>query len=288
MHSRLPAGFGSLVLALGLATVPANAEEAAAGKPALSAVTLNQSTVARDRVTGGSASPFEQSSAATTVIAFQRQPFGKTSLYWSIGVEGDLFAFANTGAFRVQRLQDYAARFSLDYFIGAEQVAGLVLRPGVYFQNHATLSAWDIPVDFATGIPVTKQFSGVIGFSAARYYANLVPVAGAVWIVNSRVRIEAVYPEPALVVKLRDRFEARLSGELTGGGFRTDAGGQGRSVEYSSYRLGGTLTGQIGHGLKLSAGAGCELFRRYIFRGGPRLEAKGAPFVRLNVEYSGW
>jgi hypothetical protein len=265
----------------------ASSDESLVDKPGRQVVTFESSAAGNSSLSGGNMSRSgDQWILATTVSAIQRQSLRSPSWYWSYGLQADYFALQNSGAFPLQRLQGYAARVSLEYFVGAEQVADLTLRPGLYFENHASPSAWDVPVDLVSGIPITKTFAGVVGFSAARFYRHVVPVAGAVWIVSPQLRLEAVYPEPAIVMKLNSHLEARLAGELLGGGFRTDADSPGKSVEFTSYRINASLNFQMGRRCILSTSCGYELFRNFAFRGGLRAEAKGAPVLKLSWEYS--
>ena len=270
----------------GLTTLLGDTDAPLAQRPPQEVFSVDTSISGGHAVTGSGSPAFDQSIEATTLVAFERHSIGQGPVYWGMGLQADYYHLTGNSGFPIRRLQDYAAQFSLEYFTGAEQVAELSLRPGLYFQSKATRSSWDIPIDLVTGIPITNSFFGVVGFSTARFYANPVPVAGFVWVVNSTTRFEAVFPEPSLVLKLGRDTEARLTGELTGGGFRTDPGSMGSSVEYFSYRVGGAFSRPLGKGFKITCGAGCEVLRKFTFRGGPSLRSNGAPYAKLAIEYT--
>ena len=157
-------------------------------------------------------------SQAITGSLLARQPLSAKGLYWGYGLQAEKFSFeGNKGLPR--RLQDYAAVFALEYYEGTEPVAALILRPGWYFADRVTANAWDVPVDLTTGLPIARNLNGAIGFSNSRFYHHPLPIVGVVWMVNEHVRIEAIYPEPAVVFTLSATCSLRLGGELTGGAF---------------------------------------------------------------------
>ena len=214
--------------------------------------------------------------------ALQGGPF-----YISGGVRGESFNVQNAHEFPIHQLQDYGAQFSVEYFVGSVEAAYLTIKPGFYFETHPTLAAWDVPVEFATGIPITSRLNGAAGLSYGRFWHHPVPIVGLSWALSTRWRLDAVYPNPALIYKINDRLETRLSGELMGDGFRTDAD-PGRSVvEYHIYRVGGNLTWEMCPGFKITSGAGLEYERVFDFwRADQSFRATNAPYVRLGIELS--
>jgi hypothetical protein len=227
------------------------------------------------------------STDSASVSLLERQPWAGGPWYYGWGLQSDVYSFGTIPGLEIRRLQDVAAQLTLQYFIKAEEVAAVTLMPGLYFENHPDSSCWDIPIDLETAIPIAKVFNGVIGFSNARFYHHALPIIGFVWDISPRFRLEAVYPEPALVITLRKELELRLAGQLIGGGFETDARPLRTRVEYYAYRVGMNLCYEMGHGLKLSAGGGNEVQREFDFyQAGQRIHAKPEPYAAIEVEWS--
>lgn len=233
---------------------------------------------------GAGTSVRSRADSATVTFLARRQLAGHW--YAGAGAQAETFSFSG-GTGWPDRLQDYAAVLAVDYFEGDESVASLTLRPGLYFGHHATRGAWDIPVDLVSGIPLLKDFDGVAGFSSARFYHHALPVAGFVWTISPAVRLEAVYPEPAVVFTFSRQDTLRLGGELTGAGFLAELDGHRSAVEYVSYRIGAEYTSRAGEHCKLALGAGTETDRSFdFFRLHRKLEGHGSGYLKLSVTYS--
>ena len=206
--------------------------------------------------------------------------------YAGWGVAADAYAFHGAIGFPLEHLQDFAGQLSLEYFQGSEAVGEVVLHPGFYFGGHPDAGSFDIPVEAVTGIPLTTGLSGVLGVDDGRLYRDPVPVVGLVWTPTTGIRVEAIYPEPAVIMDLGKEEELRLAGHLTGGGFLVGPKTQRTRLEYDSYRVGLTYARQVGRRLKLSATAGIELERVFDFyRIGRRAEADNAPYAQLSLEF---
>ncbi len=274
--SLFVAGFVSLVCLL-----------RAADAPAAQTDTLEFTTTGRSALTEADQPAGRQSEYSVSASWLQRLALPFPDWYWGGGLCADVYTFHGANSLGLSRLQDCAAQFSLEYFVAGEAAVSVIVRPGLYFENHPGLSSWDIPVEAVSGVPFTKTFNGVLGLLDARFYRRAVPVVGVVWTPNDQVRLEAVYPEPALVVTFNPQWEARLGGELTGAGFRTDASLGHRGLEYSTYRVGATLTGGLAAHLKLTGGGGYEVERTFDFlHESRRVHAGSAPYVRLNLEFA--
>jgi hypothetical protein len=225
-------------------------------------------------------------SHAVTLSCLGRQALTIQGWYWSYGVQAEKYSFAGGQAWP-QRLQDYTALLTLEYYEGAESVAALTIRPGWYFENHPSATAWDVPVDLTGGLPVTRDLSAVLGFSNGRFYHHALPILGLVWIASPRLRIELLYPEPALIVTLGPTANLRLGGELIGAGFLSDARPTRTAVEYTSYRVGAEWNQTLDSGLKLAFGAGVEVERSFdYFRRPQRLHGAGAGYLKISASYS--
>lgn len=228
-----------------------------------------------------------QSETMTAFTYTRRHAIRQGPFYVSGGFRGERFGFDNTQDFPVRELQDYGAELSLGYFIGDVRAAYLTLRPGFYFETHPTLAAWDVPVEMATGIPITSVLNGIVGVSYGRFYHHPVPIAGLSWNVGNVWRVDALYPNPALVYTISPQLDVSLAGELIGNGFRTDAV-PGRSiVEYHVYRLGANLGWLLHPHFKMTLGAGAEYERVFDFwRAGRSFKATGLPYLHIGIEYS--
>jgi hypothetical protein len=274
------AGF---VVVLGPCSLPLHASDAVP----LETGSVEFSYAGSTTLTEAGQSVGRQSATTAGVDWLQRQPLPFEHWYWGAGLSADRYDFSGTNTLGLNRLQDFAAQLSVEYFVGDDAVASVVVHPGLYFEDRPTGADWDIPVEAVTGIPLNSAFNGVVGLLDARFYRRLVPVAGIVWTISPQVRLEAVYPEPALVITGTSQVELRLGGELIGAGFRTDAALHNRAVEYTSYRIGGKLTGKLLRQLSVSAAAGYETGRTFEFLHGPRrVQGGAAPYVGVSFEYA--
>ena len=275
---------GVLLLAA-LGHSPLVGTRAVADEPPHEVVSLSFGRDGRSPLAGAGTSFGHQSSDEVNLSWLRRQALPWTDWYWGWGLCADVYAFHNDGGFGLQRLQDTASQFSLEYYVKGESAFSLTVRPGLYFENHPNLAAWDIPVEAVGGIPCTAAWSGVLGVLDARYYRRAIPVVGVVWTASQAVRLEAVFPEPAVIVTFSPQLEGRLAGELGGGGFRLDDRPRRQTLEYSTYRIGGSVTFRLNTRYNLTGGAGYGLERTFDFlRANRRVRAEGAPYCKLALE----
>jgi len=212
-----------------------------------------------------------------------RTPLIAAPFYLGVGLRAENYYFPG-GVPALGRLQDYAAVVTVEYYAGDENVAALTLRPGWYFGVHTTAAAWDVPVDLTTGLAITRNLDGVLGFSNARFYHHALPIFGFVWKMPPRLRFEAVYPEPGIVFIIDPKTTLRIGGELTGAGFLADFGGRRTAVEYASYRIGVEFSGEWRRGIDFAVGAGYEAERSFdFFRSEGRLQGHGAAYLRFRL-----
>jgi hypothetical protein len=251
-------------------------------EPPVDDASLALASVGPSRLTQAGQPLGHQASDEASVAWLRRQALPWAGWYWGWGLSADSYDFQASNGLPLRRLQDMAAQFTLEDYVEGEPAVSVMAHPGLYFGDHPTAGAWDVPVEAISGIPWNATFSGVLGLQEARFYRHLIPVAGIVWIAGENVRLEAVFPEPALVIKLTNGLEARLAGELGGGGFRT---GPHQTVEYSTYRVGATLSYQLTPHCNLTGGAGDEIERTFDFLHEPgRVRAGGSPYVEVSIE----
>jgi hypothetical protein len=262
--------------AFGVAVVPAHA------------YSLNLSGAGPSEMKDSAGHPIETQTAGEMDFSYiRRVPIAGSDWYAGWGLRGQIFSFDNREAFAVRRLQDYGPTLSLEYFVGSDAVVALVVRPGFYFEEVPTLSSFDTPFQFVTGIPISQKVSGVVGVAHGLFYAHPLPIAGLVWTPTERVTLVAVYPEPSLMIRLNKEWEGSLSGELLGDGYRTDPQFGGKKMEYFDYRVGGNIAWHCRKEWRLLAGAGYEVQRVFnFFTDSSRIKSTGGPFVRLGAEFT--
>lgn len=206
-----------------------------------------------------------------------------------LGMDYERFEFNHTGAFPLPaRLQRIAAVVALEYRIGRQVGVLIDARPGVHFENRIASNAWNCPVQFGIGIPLTDRFTlALAGRFDAMEEHPIVGGPGFIWKINDRLILTALPPEPRLTWVASKDLTLWLSGELAGGAFRTD----GRAsdprisdavVSYSDKRvsLGGTWTRGS---WTLEASAGVSIEREWDYHRVDRSYATDgpAPFAKL-------
>ncbi len=144
-------------------------------------------------------------------------------------------------------------------------------------------------------IPLQKdKIYGLIGLAGGLNQSPAIaPGGGIIWIFSDKLRLEGVFPKPALVYEPNTDWQVRLQGELIYQSFRTDdvitplhkLRTHNAVVQYNEDRLGV----QVGYSgfkpFRISAGAGYTFIRNFdFFRHGVREKLEPAPFFRLAVE----
>lgn len=224
-----------------------------------------------------------QSAIASCLV---RRSLAEKDWYFDLGVRAEDYRFSH-GVGSLRHLQDYAAVLAVEYYAGEEPAAALTLRPGWYFGTHATASSWDVPVELTSGLPLARGLDGVWGFSNARFYHHAVPVLGVAWTLSPRLRIEAIYPEPAVVWTINRTTSLRFGGELTGGGFLVETTGGKTAVEYSSYKVGAELSGEWRRGITYAVATGYEAVRTFdFFRRQGAVKGSGSAYFKFRLIFA--
>jgi len=219
-------------------------------------------------------------------IPFTTAPSGWRAI-WGVSAENTTFDGAQIAG-TPDNLQSLAALVGVEFWQDGEVVATVRASPGEYFQGHPTAGDWDVPVEAWTGIPIhgTKSVSGAIGIETARFYHHPIPIVGAIWTLNPQWRLEALYPEPALVFTPKPDFSARIGGELIGAGYLARSLLGETPVEYYAYRVGTTARWKSGP-WNFSAAAGDEVEREFdFFRQRRRINRGGRVYVELGISWS--
>jgi hypothetical protein len=192
-------------------------------------------------------------------------------------------------------LQTFHALIAYEYIVHDHAGAGIDLEPGLYFENHANGDAFDIPWKVWVSFPLKKdKIFGVIGAGGS---INSSPIAapggGLIWLFSDHLRLEGVFPKPALVYNPNDDWEFRLAGNLYYESFRTDdvvtplrkLQVHDPVVQYSEDRVGVQATYSHFKPFDITLDVGCTVRRDFdFFRAEASVKSDPAPYVRLAVE----
>ena len=215
--------------------------------------------------------------------------------YFRAGLEYERYDFGGTDNGLPDHLQAAYAHLALEYIVGDHAGAGIELEPGFYFQDSVSGDAFDIPGKVFVSFPLVKdKIFAVVGFGWGLLQdPPVAPGGGIIWLFSDKLRLQAVFPKPALVYEPNDDWQFRAQGEATYASFRTDdvvtperrLQLHDALVQYSEYRA-GLEVGYSGlKHLKLIAGAGVTIRRNFdFFRVEQSKRTDPAPYVRIAAE----
>jgi hypothetical protein len=215
--------------------------------------------------------------------------------YFRTGVEYERFDFGNSDNGLPNHLQAIYGHLVLEYVVKDHAGAGIELDPGVYFQNRITGDAFDIPWKIFVSFPLKKdKIFGVIGLGGGIYQdPPVAPGGGIIWLFTDQLRLEGVFPKPALVYEPNDDWQFRLLGELYFESYRTDdvitpekkLQLHDAVVQYSEYRAGVQAKYSGFKPFRIIAGAGVTIRRNFdFFRADESRRTDPAPYVRIAME----
>jgi hypothetical protein len=215
--------------------------------------------------------------------------------YFRAGVEYERYDFGGSDNGLPDHLQAASGHLALEYVVKDFPGISIELDPGVYFQDNVTSDAFDIPGKAYVTFPLKKdKIFAVVALGWGIYQdPPVAPGGGIIWIFSDQLRLQAVFPKPALVYQPNDDWEFRIMGELNYTSFRTDdvltteqkLQLHNAIVQYSEDRAGVQIgyTG-IKHA-KLIAGAGVTVERNYdFFRAHQSKRMDPAPYVKIGAE----
>jgi hypothetical protein len=215
--------------------------------------------------------------------------------YFRAGVEYERYDFGGTDNGLPDHLQAASAHLALEYVVKDYAGASIEIDPGVYFQDKVTGDAVDVPWKIFVSFPLKKdKIFGVVALGGGIYQNPIVaPGGGIIWLFSDKLRLQAVFPKPALIYEPNDDWDFRLAGELNYTSFRTDdvvtterkLQLHNAIVQYSEDRAGV----QVGYSgfkpFKIIAGAGVTLRRDFdFFRASQAKRTDSAPYVRIAME----
>ena len=215
--------------------------------------------------------------------------------YFRAGVEYERYDFGGSDNGLPDHLQAASGHLALEYVVKDFPGISIELDPGVYFQNNVSSDAFDIPGKAYVTFPLKKdKIFAVVALGWGLYQdPPVAPGGGIIWLFSDTLRLQAVFPKPALVYTPNDDWEFRIMGELNYTSFRTDdvltteqkLQLHNAIVQYSEDRAGVQIgyTG-IKHA-KLIAGAGVTVELNYdFFRAHQSKRVDPAPYVKIGAE----
>ncbi|PYL65172.1 MAG: hypothetical protein DMF25_04535 [Verrucomicrobia bacterium] len=149
---------------------------------------------------------------------------------------------------------------------------------------------WKVFVSF----PLKKdKIFGVIGVGGAINQSPIVgPGGGIIWLFNDHLRLEGVFPKPALVYNPNDNWEFRLFGNIYYESFRTEdvitperkLQVHNAWVQYSEDRAGLQASYSGLKPFEITLGGGVTVRRDFdFFRAEASAKTKPAPFVKFEI-----
>lgn len=215
--------------------------------------------------------------------------------YFRVGVEYDRYDFGGTDNGLPDHLQTASAHLALEYVVKDFAGISIELDPGVYFQDNVTWDAFDIPAKAYVTFPLKKdKIFAVVALGGSIYQdPPVAPGGGIIWIFSDKLRLQGVFPRPALIYQPNDDWEFRITGELNYTSFRTDdvltterkLQLHNAVVQYSEDRAGVQIAYSGLKPFKLIAGAGVTVERDFdFFRANQSKRTDPAPYIRVVAE----
>ena len=215
--------------------------------------------------------------------------------YFRAGVEYDRYDFGGTNNGLPDHLQTASAHLALEYDVKDFAGISIELDPGVYFQDNVTWDAFDIPAKAYVTFPLKKdKIFAVVALGGSIYQdPPVAPGGGIIWIFSDKLRLQGVFPRPALIYQPNDDWEFRITGELNYTSFRTDdvltterkLQLHNAVVQYSEDRAGVQIAYSGLKPFKLIAGAGVTVERDFdFFRANQSKRTDPAPYIRVAAQ----
>jgi hypothetical protein len=215
--------------------------------------------------------------------------------YFRAGIEYERYDFHGSDNGLPDHLQAASTHLALEYVVKDFAGVSIEIDPGVYFQDNATWDAVDVPGKAYVAFTLKKdKIFGVVAMGWGAFQDPVVaPGGGIIWIFNDKLRLQGVFPRPALIYQPNDDWEFRITGELNFTSFRTDdvltterkLQLHNALVQYSEDRAGAQVAYSGLKPLKLIAGAGVTVERNFdFFRAHQSKKMDPAPYIRIAAE----
>jgi hypothetical protein len=215
--------------------------------------------------------------------------------YFRAGVEYERYDFGGSDNGLPDHLQAAYGHIAVEYVVKDFPGMSIELDPGIYVQDKVSGDAFDIPIKAYVTFPLKKdKIFAVVGLGWSLYQdPPVAPGGGIIWLFSDKLRLQAVFPEPALIYQPNDDWDFRIIGEFNYTSFRTDdvltterkLQLHNAIVQYSEDRAGL----QVGYSgikpLKITASAGVTVERDYdFFRASQSKRTDPAPYLRIAAE----
>src|SRR5947209_6761997 len=215
--------------------------------------------------------------------------------YFRLGVEYERFEFGGTNNGLPDHLQTLHALLAYEYIVHDHAGAGIEIDPGPYWQNHIDGDAIDVPWKVWVTFPLKKDKIFAVISAGGSLYSNpiVAPGGGLIWLFTDHLRLEGVFPKPALVYNPNDDWEFRVAANLFFESYRTDdvitpqakLQVHNAIVQYSEERVGVQATYSHFKPFDITLDVGCTIKRRFdFFRAEASAKTDPAPYVRLAAE----
>jgi Domain of unknown function (DUF6268) len=219
----------------------------------------------------------------------------KGNWYFRVGVEYERYDFGGSDNGLPDHLQALYGHLALEYVVKDHAGIGVEANPGAYFQDDVSGNAFDVPGKAYVTFPLKKDtLFATVGFGWGQFQEPVVaPGGGITWLINDKLRLQGVFPKPALVYQPNDDWDIRAIGELNFIGART---GEVHTterklqldnalVQYSEYRAGLQVRYSGLKPFNIIAGAGCTIRRNFdFFRDEQSKRTDPAPYIRIAAE----
>ena len=219
----------------------------------------------------------------------------KGNWYFRVGVEYERYDFGGSDNGLPDHLQALYGHLALEYVVKDHAGIGVEANPGAYFQDDVSGNAFDVPGKAYVTFPLKKdKLFATVGFGWGQFQEPVVaPGGGITWLINDKLRLQGVFPKPALVYQPNDDWDIRAIGELNFIGART---GEVHTterklqldnalVQYSEYRAGLQVRYSGLKPFNIIAGAGCTIRRNFdFFRDEQSKRTDPAPYIRIAAE----
>ena len=215
--------------------------------------------------------------------------------YFRAGVEYERFDFNGTDNGLPDHLQTVHALLALEYVVHDHAGAGIEIEPGPYFQDSIRGDSIDVPWKVWVTFPLKKdKIFAVIGAGGSIYSNPIIaPGGGIIWLFTDHLRLEGVFPKPALVYNPSDSWEFRIFGDLFYESYRTDdvitperkLQVHDAVVQYSEDKAGVQATYSGLKPFDITLGGGVTVRRDFdFFRAEASAKTNPAPFVKFEVK----
>src|SRR5438046_2384403 len=217
----------------------------------------------------------------------------KGKWYFRAGVEYERYDFGGSDNGLPDRLQAAYAHLAIEYVVHDHAGVSFEVDPGAYFQNHINSGSLDIPWKMFVSFPLKKdKVFGVIGVGGGLNQDPIVaPGGGIIWLISDQMRLEGVFPKPALVYEPNDHWQFRFLGEILFDSFRTDDvitptfELHNAIVQYSEIRVGLQARYTLCNGFKAFVAGGSTVRREFdFFRADERAKVDPAPYIKAGFE----